>query len=204
MDSRSGPSVVFAGTVILVIIVVGYFAVTAPESEITSSSITASTVAQSTTVASSSSGSSAIQYPFADPGYLTTSQGCAAGYSTNDTFYAEPCALGGTIGEAIVFDCAAQAASPSGCSVQFSSGNRTIMPPGPPQVINGSFVTVPILSNTITVWNPYVNKTAGEPVWANCMYQAKHMSSSPEYGFCVPLNSTAFVVSGPAVVVPPT
>jgi hypothetical protein len=153
-------------------------------------------------IGSSSASSGLARYPFGNPGYLISPSPCAASYRSNGTAYAEPCAFGGTVSDAMVFSCTAEAALPSGCTGQISGMPNTT--PAPP-AINGSNRpgTVPVLNNTITVWYPYVNQTSNRPSWANCMFQVGHLQPGSQYGFCFPINSTSFVVSGPAFVAPP-
>ncbi|MGI0090502.1 MAG: hypothetical protein ACREBS_02215 [Nitrososphaerales archaeon] len=73
---------------------------------------------------------------------------------------------------AIIFNCASQAATSSGCVDRLSSGM-------------GNY--------TITVWYPYVNH-ANEPAGANCWYNEEG-NPSPPYGYCFLTNSTTFVYS---------
>lgn len=174
-------SVAIGLMVVLVVAVAGYFVANTFQPPPVASSVTSST-------------NSSTRYPFSNPGYLTRLGRCAGSYTTNDTVWAMPCSFAGTIEQALVFNCASEGASESGCSAQIWEDNVTNIgaaPAGPS-----------VLNNTITVWNPYVNKTSGEPAWANCMYEMAHHGNGPDFGFCVPLNSTAFAVSGPAVVLP--
>jgi hypothetical protein len=137
-------------------------------------------------------------YPFANPGYVTQSGGCSASYSSNGTAYAEPCSFGGTIQDALVFNCLAAAALPSGCAGQITALPGEVFPPA-----NNTGPGSPVLNNTVTVWYPHVGHAANEPSWANCMYAVAHgPSAGTEYAFCVSLNSIAFIVSGPVVVLP--
>ncbi len=168
------------------------------------SSLPAVTSSSQGTNASLSSSPRPAGTPFANPGFLISPSGCAAS-SLNGTAYAEPCSFAGTIKEAKVFDCLAEAALPSGCTDYISGVPKTT--PAPPP-INGSpnsnfGSSVPVLNNTVTVWYPYVDHTGKAPTWANCMFQVGHLYSGSPYGFCISLNSTAFIVSGPALVLPP-
>jgi hypothetical protein len=155
----------------------------------------------------SSTESNSSAFPFANPGYLDSPSGCATSTrSSNGTAYAyaEPCTFSGSMGDALVFNCLAEAASSSGCSAQlWGVPNSTPEPPP----LNRSRVQVqgqvPVMNNTITVWYPYVNQTGSEPSWANCMFQVAHFYPGLQYGFCIPVSSTAFVVSGPEVILPP-
>jgi hypothetical protein len=53
---------------------------------------------------------------------------------------------------------------------------------------------------SITMWYPRLNQT-NEPSWANCMYAAAVLPSGqstpggPGFAFCVPVGSSAFVVT---------
>lgn len=84
--------------------------------------------------------------------------------------------------QAFIFNCAASAATSSGCTEQVSSGLGDL----------GS----PLTYYTITVWYPYVNQP-NEPASANCMFGVKDYTSSP-YGDCFSVNSTAFAMNYPA------
>jgi hypothetical protein len=157
---------------------------------------------QSTTGASNASSGSAGT-TFTNPGFLMSARGCVASYRSNGTAYAVPCAFGGTVADALLFNCLAEAALPSGCTVQISGVPNRVQAPPP---INGSInisSTVPVLNNTITVWYPYVDQTGKAPTWANCMFQVGHLDPGSQYGFCISVTSTAFVVSGPAAVIHP-
>jgi hypothetical protein len=77
---------------------------------------------------------------------------------------------------ALIFNCAAQAATASGCTTQVPSS-------GPWSAT----------SYTITAWFPYLNHP-GEPAQANCMFYVRGYTSSP-YGYCFKVNSTAFALS---------
>jgi hypothetical protein len=195
--------VLVAGTLVVVSLVAGLAVYTAlPGSE--ASSLASSTSSASSSVASShntssvDANSSSAAYPFADPGYITDSGGCAGSYSLNGTAYVEPCSFGGTVQDALVFNCLAAAALPSGCAAQITASPGWLFPPAD-NVGPGS----PVLNNTMTVWYPYVGHGASEPSWANCMYAVAHgPGAGTQYAFCVSLNSTSFIVSGPAVVLP--
>ena len=78
--------------------------------------------------------------------------------------------------QAFIFNCAAQAATASGCTTQvLSSGpwNAT--------------------SYTITVRYPYIGQP-GEPTGINCMFSVPGYTSSP-YAYCFMTNATAFALS---------
>jgi len=99
----------------------------------------------------------------------------------------EPC-ITNTFSGALVFDCAAAAATPSGCSVVWSSGVK--------------YSEAPIVNYTVTAWFPSYGQT-DEPVWANCMYSSWPVgalgqpTSPPSFGYCFMTDATAFVVSLP-------
>jgi hypothetical protein len=102
------------------------------------------------------------------------------------------------IQDALVFNCLAAAALPSGCAGQITALPGEVFPPANN---SGPQFNSPVLNNTVTVWYPYVGGGASEPSWANCMYVAAHGPSVvQQYAFCVYLNSTAFIVSGPTYV----
>jgi hypothetical protein len=152
------------------------------------------------TTGSSRGSSGSAGTTFSNPGFLMSARGCVASYRSNGTAYAVPCAFGGTVVDALLFNCLAEAALPSGCTVQISGMPNRVQAPPP---INGSInisSTVPVLNNTITVWYPYVDQTGKAPSWANCMFQVGHLYPGSQYGFCISVTSTAFVVSGPASV----
>jgi hypothetical protein len=173
----------------------------AARSETSSTSSASFSVTSYQNTSSVGANSSSAAYPFANPGYITQSEsgGCSASYSWNGTAYAEPCSFGGTIQDALVFNCLlAAAALPSGCAGQITALPGELFPPA-----NNTGPGSPVLNNTMTVWYPYVSNAPNEPSWANCMYAVAHgPSAATEYAFCVSLNSTSFIVSGPAVVLP--
>jgi hypothetical protein len=168
-----------------------------------SSSVAETMVTPSQNASSLDANSSSVAYPFANPGYITQSGGCSASYRSNGTAYAEPCSFGGTIQEALVFNCLAAAALPSGCAAQIAPLPGEVMQTPPVGNNTGPGVNSPVLNNTVTVWYPYVGTAANEPPWANCGYAAAHgPSTTTQFAFCVPLNSTSFIVSGPVPVLP--
>jgi hypothetical protein len=193
--------VLVAGTVLVVSVVAGLAVYTvlpgsAASSQASSISSASSSVASSQNTSSAGANSSSAAYPFANPGYVTRSGGCSASYSSNGTAYTEPCSFGGTIQDALVFNCLAAAALPSGCAGQITALPGEIFPPA-----NNTGPGSPVLNNTVTVWYPYVGHAANEPSWANCMYAPAHgPSAATEFAFCVSLNSTSFIVSGPTFV----
>jgi len=111
--------------------------------------------------------------PFNHTLYLTSSGACSV-FGPNNTAYAIPCSSG-DFNQAYVFNCASAAASSSGCTTQIVSS------------------LVPSNRYNITVWYPYVNQS-NEPSWAICMYNAKGASGS-QYAYCIPVGSTAFILS---------
>lgn len=163
------------------------------------SSLSGTILTSQNSTSSSSTNSSSVVFPFDNPGYVVSQGGCAWSSRSDGIWYAEPCSFGGTLGDAMVFNCLAEAALPSGCTGQISAIAGTTLPAPPP--INGSLTaqtpSEPVLNNTITVWYPYFNQSGKEPSWANCMFQTQHQAIGPQYGFCISLNSTSFVVSGP-------
>ncbi|MGI0091108.1 MAG: hypothetical protein ACREBS_05320 [Nitrososphaerales archaeon] len=87
---------------------------------------------------------------------------------------------------AYVFNCLKAAGTSSGCTQL---------------VLNSS---KPQINYTITVWFPYTYPPSVQlnPIngtsWINCMYAATLLSGQnigPDYQYCVPMNSTAFLVS---------
>ena len=86
-----------------------------------------------------------------------------------------PCVTSG-FSQAFIFNCAAQAASASGCTAQVPSS-------GPWSAT----------SYTITVWYPYSGQP-GEPAGANCMFSVPGDTASP-YAYCFMVNATAFALS---------
>ncbi|HEV2389250.1 MAG TPA: hypothetical protein VGS04_00860 [Nitrososphaerales archaeon] len=87
---------------------------------------------------------------------------------------------------ALVFGCAAAAATPSGCSETWSDTTR--------------YSAAPIVNYTATVWYPSYNQP-NEPASANCMYfvfpvgALGNPTTPPSFGYCLMVNSTSFVVS---------
>ncbi|HYC12133.1 MAG TPA: hypothetical protein VEC02_05675 [Nitrososphaerales archaeon] len=77
--------------------------------------------------------------------------------------------------QALIFNCAAQAATTSGCATRASSSGPW-----------GS-------SYAITVWYPYTGQP-GEPAGDNCKYSAAG-DTGPPYGHCFMVNATAFALS---------
>ena len=75
--------------------------------------------------------------------------------------------------QAFIFNCAAQAASASGCTTQV------------PSSLGGSY--------TITVWYPYTDHP-GEPAGDNCKFSVPGDTGSP-FAYCFMVNATAFALS---------
>ena len=109
--------------------------------------------------------------------FLSSAPGCSPG----------PC-IGYRLSDALVFNCAAAAATPSGCSEIYSEGVR--------------YSAAPPVNYTVTVWYPSYGQP-NEPASANCMYISSPVgamgepSSSPSFGYCLMVGPTSFVVSLP-------
>jgi hypothetical protein len=109
--------------------------------------------------------------------FLSSGGGCSPGPCITQSF-----------SDALIFNCAAAAATPSGCAVVWSSGER--------------YSAAPMVNYTVTLWFPSYNQT-NEPVWANCMYTSWPVgalgtpTTPPSFGYCLMANSTALVVSFP-------
>lgn len=107
--------------------------------------------------------------------FLSSTGGCSPG----------PCA-GFRLSDAIVFNCASAAATPTGCSATYSEGVR--------------YSAAPIVNYTVTVWYPSYNQP-NEPASANCEYEVSPVGAlmkpdaPPSFGYCLMINSTSFVVS---------
>lgn len=82
----------------------------------------------------------------------------------------EPC-TSTYFSDAVIFNCASEAATSSGCVKHLTSG---------------------VGNYSITIWYPYVNQT-GEPQISNCKWSEQGITFS--YGYCFLINSTAFVYS---------
>jgi len=80
---------------------------------------------------------------------------------------------------AFIFNCAAEAATPAGCTTQVSSGVGNA----------GS----PLTNYTITVHYPDVGQP-GEPASSNCMLSVPGITTTP-WAYCFMVNATAFAVS---------
>jgi hypothetical protein len=109
--------------------------------------------------------------------FLSSAGGCSPG----------PC-IGQRFSDALVFNCANAAATPSGCVALYSEGVR--------------YSAAPMVNYTVTVWYPSYNQP-NEPTSANCMYNVTPVGAlvKPEtptlFGYCLMVNSTAFVVTLP-------
>jgi hypothetical protein len=105
--------------------------------------------------------------------FLSTSNGCTGGGAG---------CFGRDFGQAFVFTCTKAAASPQGCTVQINATNS-------------------IAFFVVTVWYPYVNKTAGAPSWANCAFN--HPGGTPDQfyavlpSYCIPIGANAFILTRP-------
>jgi len=117
--------------------------------------------------------------------YLDNESNCAVSTDPPTTWYEIPCL--GFNADPVVFNCAAAAASPEGCTLRVNTtGEYTPQPSGPNYF-------------TVTIWYPYVNDTAGYP-GVNCKYIVPSVPTppgpqGPYYGYCISLNSTAFIVT---------
>jgi hypothetical protein len=109
--------------------------------------------------------------------FLSSTGGCSPG----------PC-LGQRFSDALIFNCAAAAATPVGCSAIYSEGVR--------------YSAAPPVNYTVTVWYPSYGQP-DEPASANCMYNVSPVGALVKpptptlFGYCLMINSTAFVVSLP-------
>ncbi len=101
--------------------------------------------------------------------FLANGGGCAE--NSNPV----PC-LTSEFSQAFIFNCAAQAATASGCTTQVPSS-------GPWSAT----------SYTITVRYPYTGQP-GEPAGDNCMFSVPGYTASP-YAYCFMVNATAFALS---------
>lgn len=106
--------------------------------------------------------------------FLSASGGCSPGPCETQRF-----------SDAMIFTCAAAAATPSGCSVIWSTGVR--------------YSVAPIVNYTVTVWYPSYNQP-NEPASANCYYTvfpvgALGRPTAVSFGYCLMVNSASFVVS---------
>lgn len=109
--------------------------------------------------------------------FLSYASGCSPG----------PC-IGQSLSGALVFNCAAEAATPSGCTAIYNEGVR--------------YSAAPPVNYTVTVWYPSYNQP-NEPASANCMYTVWPVgalgkpTTPPGFGYCFMVSSTAFVVTVP-------
>jgi hypothetical protein len=109
--------------------------------------------------------------------FLSSTGGCSPGPCTGQRF-----------SDALVFNCAEAAATPAGCAAIYSEGVR--------------YSAAPPVNYTVTVWYPSYNQP-NEPAWANCKYNVTPVGAlipppTPIlFGYCLMVNSTAFVVSQP-------
>ena len=116
-------------------------------------------------------------YTFGQGGFRYLSTGCS-----------DPSLCFGNRSMAIVFDCAQTAASPQGCTKTFATT----------PVYAGGTVYV----YSIRVWYSYRNYTA-EVSWINCAFEIVRPLSGPWGGYCMPINSSSFLVSEPIIPVAP-
>jgi len=139
--------------------------------EITTGSTSTSpstSMSPSTSGGNSSTGLGQGGTPFLYPVYLTSDDACT------ENGYGVPCG-DSSLSDAYVFNCAAAAASASGCTELVTS------------------TLIPSNSYLITIRFPYVNQT-GEPYWANCLFEVEG-DTAPPYAYCVMVNSTAFIMA---------
>ncbi len=106
--------------------------------------------------------------------YLGAAPGCGISYGVMN--YSAPCfsSSGGYL-----FNCAAAAASSKGCTQQIDITGTS----------NQNF--------TITIWFP-LTSGSGEESWQNCRYtQSLPTPPGPQtsFAFCIPVNSTSFLVA---------
>jgi hypothetical protein len=109
--------------------------------------------------------------------FLSSTGGCSPG----------PC-IGQRFSDALIFNCAAAAATPAGCAAIYSEGVR--------------YSAAPPVNYTVTAWYPSYGQP-DEPASANCMYNVSPVGALVKpptptlFGYCLMINSTAFVVSLP-------
>lgn len=96
-----------------------------------------------------------------------------------------PC-FSSSFSQAFVFTCLQAAATPQGCTTRFNDTEYADV------------------SYAITVWYPYVNRTAGAPSWANCAFNTpggnpnQFYASFPSY--CIPIGANSFILTMEGVV----
>jgi hypothetical protein len=83
------------------------------------------------------------------------------------------------VDDAVVFDCAAAAATPAGCSTTVESPNN------------------PIYNFNLTIWYPATSLAPGPPE-TNCAYQPEVGYSTPLYAWCISAGPDSFIISQPA------
>jgi len=113
--------------------------------------------------------------PFPDAQYLvpawTGSSGCSV--TSNGVFAGGPC-FGANIDDAVIFDCAARAATSSGCETTVASpANATY-------------------DYNVTIWYPDSNVTSSD---ANCEFLPSVGYSTPFQAWCASINQTSFVIA---------
>jgi hypothetical protein len=107
--------------------------------------------------------------------FLSSTSGCSPGPCVSQRF-----------SEALIFNCAAAAATPSGCAAIYDEGVR--------------YSAAPPVNYTVTVWYPSYDQP-NEPAGANCMYSSWPVgalgkpTTPASFGYCLMINSTSFVVS---------
>ena len=108
--------------------------------------------------------------------FMGNQYGCSLGASRNSTFYTSPCF--GSLQNAVVFNCAAQANTSQGCTLRIST-----------TVKNESF--------TVTVWYPYLNSSQG---FFNCKFVVPSIplpGHDLSYAECIPLGGNSFLIAVP-------
>lgn len=109
--------------------------------------------------------------------FLSSGPGCSPG----------PC-ISQRFSQALIFNCAEEAATSAGCATIYNEGVR--------------YSAAPPVSYTVTAWFPSYDQP-NEPTSANCMYTSWPVgalgapTTPPGFGYCLVVNSTAFVVSLP-------
>jgi hypothetical protein len=105
--------------------------------------------------------------------YMSNASGCNVIH--NGITYPEPCF---SYNDPYIFNCASSAATAQGCTEQVYVNSTT-----------NSF--------TVTVWYPIPNSQPGQ----NCQYSVLSIPNyqNPTFAYCIPINSTSFLVSRAAL-----
>ncbi|MDG6908209.1 MAG: hypothetical protein JRN20_20765 [Nitrososphaerota archaeon] len=113
--------------------------------------------------------------PFPGAEYLvpawTGSGGCSV--SVNGTFAGAPC-FSTNIDDSVIFNCAASAATSSGCTT-------TVISPA-----NSAY------DYNITIWYPSVNATSPD---ANCAFQPTLGYKTPSFAWCISIGKNSFIIA---------